>query len=715
MTASEIAELGLPALPGTERNVRRRASLENWPCRERSGRGGGREYPVSALPLAARTEYARRHVQVDAAPVGGLEPVAYVEPASADAATQRDARLAILGAVERYAQSASLTRAAADAAFCAGYNSGAIAVADWVRHAVKGLTPRTLYRWRAALKAGEPHRLAIDKGAARRGTGTLETANNGAVKAYILALISNNPLLSADQIRRTVSGWFAGQLVSAAGEVLEIPPLRTFQAALAAWREDHKVALTRVSDPDGYKRKYAATGRKAHAHVGRVNQLWMIDASPIDMLCLDGRYTVYIALDLASRRARAYLTRTPRAEGVGLTMRRCLLDWGVPEAVKTDNGSDFVARSTVALFEALDIDRLLCTAYSPNEKAHVERFIHTFQHAFVSALPGFIGHSVADRKIIEARKSFAQRLGEDEKEALCVELSAAEVQHYADEWIRLVYEQRPHEGLGGRTPFAAAATARSVRRTVDARALDVLLAPLAGRDGQRVMSRSGIKINHHYYTSGTVLAGTPVLVRMDPMDLGRILLFSPCGTRALGEAICAELRGRDPKAHIAEVKRIQAQIVAEQTKPIRDAARRLTRGPRVMDLILRDAARQAGTLVELPVRGIAHETPAIRAALEASAPVAIPSPAPLPDSVIEIHRQMIAEEGVHPIRPARAETAWDRWARVGEIKRQVDAGQPIHPDDLDWLTRYRTGPEYKGSAMVYGDPFEASMPAKTGV
>ncbi|TSK08582.1 MAG: hypothetical protein FPO08_04560 [Geobacter sp.] len=47
-TAKELA--GLPGMPGTEQAVNYRARKESWPSQKRSGRGGGREYPISALP-----------------------------------------------------------------------------------------------------------------------------------------------------------------------------------------------------------------------------------------------------------------------------------------------------------------------------------------------------------------------------------------------------------------------------------------------------------------------------------------------------------------------------------------------------------------------------------------------------------------------------------------------------------------------------------------
>lgn len=60
MSGAQIAELALPGLPASERGILKRASSDQWISRPRSGRGGGVEYHVSALPDAARAELERR-------------------------------------------------------------------------------------------------------------------------------------------------------------------------------------------------------------------------------------------------------------------------------------------------------------------------------------------------------------------------------------------------------------------------------------------------------------------------------------------------------------------------------------------------------------------------------------------------------------------------------------------------------------------------------
>lgn len=55
--ASELA--GLDGMPGTKQGVIYRANREKWPFRKRAGKGGGREYPESALPAATRNALIR--------------------------------------------------------------------------------------------------------------------------------------------------------------------------------------------------------------------------------------------------------------------------------------------------------------------------------------------------------------------------------------------------------------------------------------------------------------------------------------------------------------------------------------------------------------------------------------------------------------------------------------------------------------------------------
>ncbi len=171
------------------------------------------------------------------------------------------------------------------------------------------------------------------------------------------------------------------------------------------------------------------------------------------------------AFDLCKHRHRHPAQRHDAVEdaarlGRRLMIRKSVLKWGVARIIKTDNGSDFVAVATKQLFEHLDIDVDVSDAFSPEQKGHVERMIRTFQHEVGPQLPGYIGHSVAERKAIEGRRGFADRLGADEREVFEVALTAEQLQAHIDDWLDYVYHEREHGGLDKRTPNAVAARAR---------------------------------------------------------------------------------------------------------------------------------------------------------------------------------------------------------------------------------------------------------------
>ena len=414
---------------------------------------------------------------------------------------------------------------------------------------------------------------------------------------------------------------------------MQLPAERTVRLAMTTWRHRYKVELCRITNPDAFKNKYRTSGTNSH-EVDRLNELWMIDASPADVLTTDGRYSVYVGIDIYSRRLVVYVSKTARAEAVGLLMRRAMLLWGTPERVKTDNGSDFKAKRTTRLMTSLGIDVDTSHPFSPWEKGQIERAIGTLQRDCMAILPGFIGHNVADRKVIEERRAFADRLGEKDDGALCVAMSPADLQAAVDSWAAGRYAARPHDGLGGVTPQAAAAGYVGTRRDIDTHALDVLLAPIAGSDGIRTVQKTGVRIDGRHYLTPTVLPDTRVFVRMDPLDLGRAMIFATDGEEYLGEAVCPELAGIDPAAFVAMTRKAHAEMLREGTAAIRAQMKSLSHRD-VADMLLRQGAVDAGVLLEFPRAAVAHSTPAIEAAgvaaRSAEAAPAQPTPAPAND------------------------------------------------------------------------------------
>ncbi|MBE0694378.1 MAG: DDE-type integrase/transposase/recombinase, partial [Aquamicrobium sp.] len=568
------------------------------------------EYHLDNAPLSTRVAVAQRHLRIDDA---DTRPMLDERTDLSPRARQtRDAKLVLLRIADRFRREQHLSISAADSLISELFNSRSIELPAWVSATIEKVSPRSLARWRAIREANGDDALSHDPAAARKGTGQLERAADGRVKTFVLALIAKKPQIAAAEVKDTVADTF--------GHEIRVPPLRTIQQTLRVWREEYRNELQYLTDPDGYRSRteYALTNS---TRADRLNEIWQIDASPADVMLLGGRHSIYLAIDVYSRRTKVLVTKTPRAAGVGLLTRKCLLAWGVPERIKIDNGSDFAARATQRLFAALGIEVDFSRPYSPKEKGIVERAIGTFQRD-LAGLPGFVGHSVADRKRIEGRKAFAARLGADPAELFDVDMDAAEFQAWCDDWSDKIYASTPHQGLGRRTPFeVAAGYAGPVRRIENEAALDILLAPVPGRDGLRTVTKTGLRIDGAHYYPDTVMPGAQVFCRMDPADLGRVLLFEPDGETYLGEAVCPELAGLDPVATIQRVKAAQKAALQDGIADIRREMRKI--GPRaVADAMRREADRRACNLVAFPSRKVDHETSAIAAAAEAAVPAA---------------------------------------------------------------------------------------------
>lgn len=726
LTARELAAEGLPDLPTTESAMIRYAARNRWAdsmayARSRSGRGGGVEFHIALLPVEARLEYERRHRQIEVAPRPSVPALVLGEGLTDRAAQERDARLAIVAAFDAFSAALQLSDASRVQIFVDRYNLGSHYVPDWVRKTIPQLSKRSLARWRAAKFVGRVDRLAVDRSAARKGKGLLETANGGSVRTFILALIAHQPLLTAAQVRTQVRAEFGDALVDHAGRSVAVPPVRTFQHALLGLRSAEKVVLTKLSDPDRYRSTMAPRGVNALSWIKTPNTLWQIDASPVDALCIDGRHSIYICVDIATRRFVLYVSRTPRASAVAMLIRKAILAWGVPDKIKTDNGSDFVAASTQRLFASLGIEPELSDAYSPQQKGHVESAVKTFQHECASLLPGFVGHSVADRKRIEDRKGFAQRLGQDTAEAFGVTLTGAQLQSYVDRWADEIYAHRPHSGLDGRAPAQAAAASVMPVRTVDPRALDILLMPIAGQDGVRTVTRMGIRIDHHHYVIHEALPGDRLLVRMDPMDAGRVLAFDAESGRFVGEGVCPELRGISAATLLAAKREITSEKLAEATKDVRREIKRLTKGPnlleRALGVAVRDAQARDENVVALPKREETHSTPAIAAALDVGRPA--PRRQLTEDEAAELAQMRAEFEATGPApRPVASaeirafpETPKARFRRAVDLEARLCAGLAIATTDARWLESYRTSAEYLSHQDLYRDFGESWLTA----
>jgi putative transposase len=613
-----------------------------------------------------------------------------------------------MAAYQAFLRTTSVRSELALSSFADLYNGRLLQTPEWVLECIPRITARTLSVWLRLAKSGAVDRLGVDRGAARRGKGIFDEAEGGALRSKILTFIAHQPFLSADHVRTLCRDAF-GDTLSYRGQAVPMPSVRAFQMALKQLKIVHKSELLALHNPDKFKSTLRVSGSRAHL-VQRLNEQWQIDASPADMLCTDGRHSIYVCVDVWSRRMIVSVSRTPRAEAVGLLIKKALLAWGVPERIKTDNGSDFIARATKRLFASLHIEAETSAAFSPEQKGVVERAIGTLQRDFMPLLPGFIGHSVADRKAIENRKAFSARLGQDDARAFHVDLSAAELSRYLDLLIEDRYNQRAHGGIDKMTPFTKAASyLGQIRLIDDEAALSVLLAPIAGGNGLRTLQKQGLRINGSHYLIPGIMPGETVFVRMDPADLGRAYIFRPDGETFIGLAICPDLAGIDPAAALAAAQAAQKQYIAAHVAPIRKEAAKIK--PRDMvDAIVRQAAKDAGNLVEFPPAATPHHTPALTSAREVVEAIHKKYRDVSRAPQREAERVMLAHieaESAAPITPPngppakvqplrKQETPHQRFARARAFEGRIRNGETLTTEQALWLGGYQVSAEYRG-------------------
>ncbi|MGO4735942.1 DDE-type integrase/transposase/recombinase [Bosea sp. 2KB_26] len=720
LTSSEIAELGLPDMPATARGVQMLAEREDWArysalCRPRAGRGGGVEYHVRLLPVGARVAHYRANGGAALSEAVAREVQAAPDPAPGttnEAGRALDARIAVLGALREFQRAAELKQTLAVSYFVDLYNTGRADVPEWVREVIQRLSTRSVLRWLSASDNGETGRLAVDRGAARRGRGALEAGADGRVKAYTLALVAHNPLYTARQIHEALQAEF-GSHVDVDGEPIPLPGQRALEITLKRWKSAHQTELLALTNPDAFVSRTRIAG--SHDHATRLNELWQIDASPVDALCVDGRHAIYLCIDVWSRRLVLYVSKTPRSEAVQLLMRKAIVAWGVPEAVKTDNGSDFVAKATKRLLSHLGIEAITSQAFSPWQKGIIERSVRTFQTDFVRTLPGFIGHSVADRKVIEARKAFAARLGTDDDKAFAVELTGGELQAFSDRWATELYGQR-HHGTIEMSPFARAASWTGTVRRVDEQALASLLMQAPDSDGYRIVGKKGVRVDGYHYLAPGLIVGERVFVRLDPTDKGVIWCLGEDQVTVRAKATCPELAGVDPVELLHEVKAAQKRLITERTAEIKAERRKIT-SRTVMDARFTLADKRAGNLVAFPPRSEAHSTPALETGAEIAAMRRgdAPKARPLSEAENRIMAELEAERAAPSAPPSNVrrlrqqETPQQLYRKWLDLHGRLEAGQPITPDEAAFYGSFANHPAKKSLDPLFQEFGEAAL------
>lgn len=638
-TAQELALQDLPDLPRTDRRIRARAERENWKSRSREF-GKGLEYHLSSFPLDTQAALlkaeARQFLAENPLPLVIKPTPALPDPALKDAGdalaahlsgkplARMDAKINILQEFRRFVRATPVTGTQKPGgklhkeAFAAAWNRGEIdskAVA-----VIPRLAADKLDRWPRQLQRAGLAGLAGRYGN-RRGHTLIDQQPQLAVA--LRSLLVETPHISHVHAHEFLCARYHGS-------DLRLPSLKTVARWITDWKAVNHSLFCKLSDPDRWKSTYQSAIGDASAAIIALNQEWQADSTPADLELADGRHNLIFLLDVYSRRLKIQVSKTSTAAAIAAVLRRGLLDWGVPETLKTDNGADYVSDHIRRICHTLDIQHHLCAPFTPEGKGHVERHVQTFSHDLLELLPGYIGHNVAERQALRARQQFSDRMG---VKGSVVKLahSAADLQAFCDRWCD-AYHDRPHRGLHTQTPNQVVASwhkrGNPIRRIADDRILDILLAPAPSGDGWRVVGKGDhIKVDGFGYNA-TALAlhvGDRVRVMYDETDMGKVYVFDGFG-RFLAIAECPEVAGLDRRQIAMDSKTAQRIGTNRLVKAAKTESRKTLKGPAMVETALDYRAELAKEILPSPAgeRGVGeeggfieHATPHIEGAAQA--------------------------------------------------------------------------------------------------
>lgn len=642
-SAAELS--GLPGLPTDKRSVRRRADSEGWQFREVEGNGGlRREFHATSLPATTRAALAWHKTAIlpgdptqaasAAAQVGtvegakvqlkselasrasealkdeGLRTVAAMQ---GNDQRRMDARLEVLQAFEEFQRAGGMATTVAEHQFSAAYRLGHVPVPAWVRELVGTVSPASIQRWRLAVRKQGITALAGAYGN-RKGASKIDAQPQ--VREFVQAMLVKFPESRATQIMAGLRTRLAGDIVEGS---IELPSMRSLERWMEAWRGKHAQTLMALANPDQWKNKYmVAFGSQSEGITGP-NQRWELDSTPADVMLTDGRHNVLGVVDVGTRRFRLLVSKTSKATAVTALLRQTLLAWGVPLLIKTDNGSDYKSKHVGYVVANLDIKQEFCPPFQPWHKPHIERGFGTFARGLLELLPGFIGHNVAERSAIEARKSFADRLM-TRGEVVEIKMSSVEFQKFCDDWVDSIYMHNPHDGLGGRSPFEVASASRDQVRVIkDERVLDVLLAEAAGSNGGMLtVQKKGLRSDNGWFIAPELEAyvGQRLVCRQLP-DLGHIVVYG-ADNQFICIAECPERTGMDRKEVAAKGRALQNKRVQTERAALKAAAKRQNVDDIVQEILV-DRAQATGKLTMLPKPSADHTSAGLQGAADALA------------------------------------------------------------------------------------------------
>lgn len=723
LAAPDLA--GLPGMPASARSVLRRALAEHWTTRPRAGRGRtGSEYLVTDLPEATQQALAAQAacaVRPAAAALRAGVALSQAEQAQACANAMarwgqhlertggfdpsRNPRLDLFQRFEAYHRARGGAIWPAITEFCALWEAGEIEALGSTRETFPKLPAKTLDKWYRTWRLQGVEALIDRK--PRRDKGTSQLARDPELHRVFVAALAEMHDPTARQVARVIRAELGDDAV---------PAERTLRLWIQEFKANNKVALLKVKNPDGWRNKYMPAFGSRSEHITVPNEEWQLDStiadaqqrvsSEISFNLRDDetgeirRHALVAVIDVFTRRAQVLVSRTSSANAVKAVTRMGLLAWGKPQRVKTDNGKDYTAVDYDFALDALKVQHLLCTPFSPDQKPFIERFLGTLLHDLFPMLQGYVGHDIATRKAIESAKSFAERFGD---KGIDLRMTPEQLQGVIDAWL-VEYHEREHSELGcSPNAMAERHTTHVVR--VDERALDIFMMAVSDK-GIRTVGKRGISLGRAFFAAPELagVMGEQVYCRQDEADLGALHVFTLDGAY-----VCKALDHTRLGINRAELAAKTRAIYRDRIKPHEDELRRAARQgltEKAVASIYADrqdaAVSSGGNVARLAPRVVEDVTPAVQSVLASHNTTA-------QDAARQAARQALAEQDAAEV-VTRMDTPRQRYSAWVRLTARMAAGGQIAAREAEWLRSYEGSSEFDAwNSMQQGeDPLAAS-------
>jgi len=462
-TPERFSSKDLAAILGkTRQAIEWRAKTEKWPFEPQTTRGGTRKlFPLKTLPPDIRRQILIHYGHIPEDMASYVPEDFDQEKASRcmrawdqalDWQKERaEARLKLLIAMREFKKSRGSSSAAVQK-FARLYSQREVPGLDpEIYDQVPKAGRSRLYEWERLYRTQGIAGLLPGHGPNRG-----QTAIGLDQQRFILGMAAQHPTWGSWRISNALRAKFGDQAAAKA----------TVARFLKRRKEMDPAVYAFLNSPDQYKGRFQPALGNAAEKAERFLHYVELDSTPADVICSDGkRYTILGACDVFSRKCKFLVGKTSNSSMITGLLRDIITDWGIPEHIIKDHGKDYQSRTVMSALKALEVECPWIPPFTPESKPHIERVFRTLAHSLQEKLEKYIGHNVAERRAIEARRSFADRLMKRGR-TVEVGLHPEELQEIIHRWTEDVYHQRKHSSLGMSPNAKAASVPYSPRRQV---------------------------------------------------------------------------------------------------------------------------------------------------------------------------------------------------------------------------------------------------------